>query len=188
MKEIEKIKHTKEERTDKKMLEEELKKIKDEQMKAAAKKQVERRQLEHGVLPQLGAPKKLGGGMTRGISVDQRTMLNQSSVIMDKNGEPLEIKIIKARDIDDLSEIQAAHEDRRVSLLPADELNQRNKQLLAQKNNVLKQLKEYQLYDLRNEEQKDQDAVRFFVKKYIKVLRNLFNKYANSTGPINQNH
>jgi len=43
MKEIEKIKHSKEERTDKKMLEEELKKIKDDQMKAAAKKQVERR-------------------------------------------------------------------------------------------------------------------------------------------------
>ena len=122
MKEIEKIKHSKEERTDKKMLKEEHKKIKDDQMKAAAKKQVEKRQLEHGVLPQVGASKKLGGGMTRGISVDQRNMLNNSSVIMDKNGEPLEIKIIKARDIDDLSEIQA-HEDRRVSLLPADELN-----------------------------------------------------------------
>lgn len=123
--------------------------------------------------------------MTRGMSVDQRNMMNQNtSTIMDKNGEPLEIKIIKSRDIDDLSEIPA-HEEKRVSLLPADELNQKNKQLLAQKNNVLKQLKEYQLYDLRSEEQKDQDAVRFFVKKHIKVLRNLFNKYANSTGPIN---
>jgi len=70
---------------------------------------------------------------------------------MDKNGEPLEIKIIKSRDIDDLSEIPA-HEEKRVSLLPADELNQRNKQLLAQKTNVLKQLKEFQLYDLRSEE------------------------------------
>jgi hypothetical protein len=35
---------------------------------------------------------------------------------------------------------------------------------------------------LRLEEQKDQDAVRFFVKKHLKILRNLFNKYANTTG------
>jgi hypothetical protein len=51
MKEIEKIKNVKEERLDKKHLEEELKRLKDEQMKVTAKKQVERRQLEHGVLP-----------------------------------------------------------------------------------------------------------------------------------------
>ena len=51
MKEIEKIKAVKEERFDKKHLEEELKRLKDEQMKVSAKKQVERRQLEHGVLP-----------------------------------------------------------------------------------------------------------------------------------------
>lgn len=47
---------------------------------------------------------------------------------MDKDGEPLEIKIIKARDIDDLSEIPI-HEEKRLSLLPADELNARNKLL-----------------------------------------------------------
>ena len=69
--------------------------------------------------------------MTRGMSVDQRNMMNHNTTtILDKNGEPLEIKIIKARDIDDLSEIPA-HEEKRLSLLPADELNSRNKQLLA---------------------------------------------------------
>ncbi len=70
MKEIEKIKAVKVERTDKKHLEEELKRLKDEQMKVSAKKQVERRQLEHGVLPKLTSDKKLLGGMTRGMSVD----------------------------------------------------------------------------------------------------------------------
>jgi len=40
------------------------------------------------------------------------------------------------------------------------------------------------LFDLRLEEQKDQDAVRFFVKKHLKILKNLFNKYANTTGSI----
>lgn len=38
------------------------------------------------------------------------------------------------------------------------------------------------------EEQKDQDAVRYFVKKHIKVIKNLFNKYANTSGPINTSH
>jgi hypothetical protein len=77
MKDIEKIKTSKNERTDRKMLQEELKKLKDEQMKVAAKKNVERRQLEHGILP-LGSKKTLAGGnptMTRGLSLDQRTML-----------------------------------------------------------------------------------------------------------------
>lgn len=37
---------------------------------------------------------------------------------------------------------------------------------------------------MRFEEQKDQDAVRFFVKKHLKVLKNLFAKYANTSGPI----
>ena len=145
MKEIEKIKAVKVERTDKKHLEDELKRLKDEQMKVSAKKQVERRQLEHGVLPKLNSDKKLLGGMTRGMSVDQRNMMNgahNTSMIMDKNGEPLEIKIIKARDIDDLSEINAG-EDKRLSLLPADELNARNKLMQAQRNTMLKSLKEF---------------------------------------------
>jgi hypothetical protein len=63
-------------------------------------------------------------------------------MIMDKDGEPLEIKIIKAKEIDDLSEIGAG-EDKRLSLLPADELNARNKLLQAQRNTMLKSLKEF---------------------------------------------
>ncbi len=71
--------------------------------------------------------------MTRGMSVDQRNMMNganNTSMIMDKDGEPLEIKIIKAKEIDDLTEIGAG-EDKRLSLLPADELNARNRLLQA---------------------------------------------------------
>ncbi len=98
-----------------------------------------------------------------------------TSHILDKDGAPLEIKIIKAKDIDEVSEIHL--DERRISLLPADERKQ--------KSIVLKELKEFQLFDLRLEEQKDQDAVRFFVKKHLKVLRNVFNKYANTSGPIN---
>ena len=145
MKEIEKIKAVKVERTDKKQLEDELKRLKDEQMKVNAKKQVERRQLEHGVLPKLNSDKKLLGGMTRGMSVDQRNMMNgahNTSMIMDKDGEPLEIKIIKAKEIDDLTEINAG-EDKHLSLLPADELNARNRLLQAQRSTMLKSLKEF---------------------------------------------
>jgi hypothetical protein len=97
------------------------------------------------VLPKLNSDKKLLGGMTRGMSVDQRNMMNganNTSMIMDKDGEPLEIKIIKAKEIDDLSEIGAG-EDKRLSLLPADELNARNKLLQAQRNTMLKSLKEF---------------------------------------------
>ncbi len=60
MKDIEKIKQNKNERTDKKFLEEELRRLKDEQMKVSAKKQVEKLQIEHGVLPMAG--KKGGAG------------------------------------------------------------------------------------------------------------------------------
>ena len=63
-------------------------------------------------------------------------------MIMDKDGEPLEIKIIKAKEIDDLTEIGAG-EDKRLSLLPADELNARNRLLQAQRNTMLKSLKEF---------------------------------------------
>jgi len=83
--------------------------------------------------------------MTRGMSVDQRNMMNganNTSMIMDKDGEPLEIKIIKAKEIDDLTEIGAG-EDKRLSLLPADELNARNRLLQAQRNTMLKSLKEF---------------------------------------------
>lgn len=61
---------------------------------------------------------------------------------MDKDGEPLEIKIIKAKEIDDLTEINAG-EDKRLSLLPADELNARNRLLQAQRSTMLKSLKEF---------------------------------------------
>ena len=39
------------ERTDKKNLEEELRKVRDDQLKATAKKKVEARQYEHGIVP-----------------------------------------------------------------------------------------------------------------------------------------
>jgi hypothetical protein len=44
--------------------------------------------------------------------------INQSMSV-DRNGEPLDVKIIKARDLDELSEIHL--DDRRVSLLPTSE-------------------------------------------------------------------
>lgn len=54
--------------------------------------------------------------------MDRGSMLlpNNQSLYMDKNGEPLDVKIIKAKDIDDqLSEIHL--DERRISLLPAEE-------------------------------------------------------------------
>lgn len=117
MKDIEKIKAVKNEAKDKKILEEELRRVKDEQQKVQAKKKVERIQLEHGVLP----AKKLGT-VTRGLSVgdNSRTLQQrQSDAPMDKDGRPIEIKIIKARDLDELSEIDSA--ERRLSLLPAED-------------------------------------------------------------------
>ena len=73
LRDIEKIKTTKNERSDKRLLEDELRKVKDEQMDRQAKKKVERRLLEHGVLPLVGSKKQLGG-VTRGVSVDQRVL------------------------------------------------------------------------------------------------------------------
>lgn len=97
MKDIEKIKTVKNEAKDKRTLEEELRRVKDEQQKVQAKKKVERIQLEHGVLP----AKKVAG-VTRGLSVDHnsRTLHHESdahnTAPMDKDGRPIEIKIIKA--------------------------------------------------------------------------------------------
>ncbi len=45
--------------------------------------------------------------------------IHNQSVILDKNGEPLDVRIVKAKDIDQLSEINP--DERRISLLPADE-------------------------------------------------------------------
>lgn len=117
MRDIEKIKVNKNEAKDRKELEDELKKVKDEQLKVQAKKKVERLQLEHGVLPV--ASKK--GNVQRGISVDNRSMggNNQKDQKLDRDGNPIEIKIIKTKDIqDDISEINGAE---RLSLLPQDE-------------------------------------------------------------------
>lgn len=63
-----------------------------------------------------------------------------------KDGKPVDVKIIKARDVEELSEINISKEELRLSLIPMDE---------RPKKSVLKQLKEYQLFDLRLEEQKD---------------------------------
>lgn len=63
-----------------------------------------------------------------------------------KDGKPVDVKIIKARDVEELSEINISKDELRLSLIPMDE---------RPKKSVLKQLKEYQLFDLRLEEQKD---------------------------------
>jgi hypothetical protein len=68
---------------------------------------------------------------------------------LDKDGLPLEIKILKIKDTDDISEINVTHD--RMSLLPEEQAKGKK----AAKNNVLKKLKEFQLFDLRFEEQKD---------------------------------
>lgn len=48
---------------------------------------------------------------------------------------------------------------------------------------IVKQFNKFTaLYDLRLEEQKDQDAVRYFVKKYLKIFRSIFVKYSNTIG------
>jgi hypothetical protein len=161
MRDIEKIKSTKTEAKDRRVLEEELRKVKDDQLKATAQKKVELRLLEHGVLQ---VPKK-----ARGVSNERR---------LDKDGSPIEVRLIKARDVEEeLSEINASKEELRLSLVPMDDR--------PAKKAVLKQLKEFQLFDLTLEEQKDQEGVRYFVKKQLKVLKYIFNKYSNSTGPIN---
>ncbi len=63
-----------------------------------------------------------------------------------KDGNPVDVKIIKARDVEELSEINVSKDELRLTLIPMDE---------RPKKSVLKQLKEYQLFDLRLEEQKD---------------------------------
>lgn len=141
MKDIEKIKQHKNERTDKKTLEEELRRVKDEQMKVSAKKQVEKLQIEHGVLPV--ASKKQGNNINglsiaRGMSVDQRTMGQPGGQAIDKDGAPLEIKIIRARDIEEVSDINI--DERRISLLPAEE---HRRGAAPHKSTVLKELKEF---------------------------------------------
>ena len=62
--------------------------------------------------------------------MDQRGMQAR----LDKDGEPMEIRIIKAREIDDISEIAFRENDQ--SLLPHP-LERKNTK------NVLKQLKEF---------------------------------------------
>ncbi|CDW79816.1 UNKNOWN [Stylonychia lemnae] len=163
LKDIEKIKNNVTLKKDQKNLEEELKKARDDKAKSIAKKQVDQRKhYEHGVVPK----------QIRNFSIDNNKEANKS---LDNQ---LQIKIIKAKDLD-VSEI--ALEDEQRLIVP--EINSKN----DKKNNpILKKLKMFQLYDLRLEEQKDQDAVRFFVKKNLRIFRNLFNKYANTTGPVNQ--
>jgi hypothetical protein len=76
-------------------------------MKTNAKKQVEKIQVEHGVMP-LASKKPMGGGsvatLGRGGSLDKGSTilpnLHNQSVILDKNGEPLDVRIVKVKDID----------------------------------------------------------------------------------------
>lgn len=39
---------------------------------------------------------------------------------------------------------------------------------------------EYKLLDLEEEEERDKEAVEAYLKKFAKLFRNLFSKYANS--------
>eukprot|EP00347_Sterkiella_histriomuscorum_P016192 403354133 len=167
LKDIEKVKNNLTIKQESKLLQEELKKARDDKFKAIAKKQVDNRKLyEHGVMPK----------EVRNYSQD----VNKFKTIKGYGDDSsLQIKIIKATDVE-LSEI--ALEDEQRLIVPYDE----GKASKEKQNQVLKKLKTFQLYDLRMEEQKDQDAVRFFVKKNIKIFRNLFNRYANTTGPVTQ--
>ena len=79
MRDIEKIKEAKADQREQRFLEEELKRLKDEQNKISAKKQVEKIQVEHGVMP-YASKKPLGGAsvatLGRGQSMDRgSTML-----------------------------------------------------------------------------------------------------------------
>ncbi len=122
------------EKTEKKNLEEELKKIKNDQLKLNANKQVEKIKIEHGVVPK----------QVRNYSLDPKRDQTVS------NKDEFQIKIVKPKDQDvsDLSTIAA--EDQR-QLIPYEKENKKPQA----KNPVLKQLKEFQLYDIRLEEQKD---------------------------------
>ena len=55
----------------------------------------------------------------------------------------MEIRIIKARDLDEISEIYLGNTDERRLSIPGEK---------GAPKNILKQLKEFQLYDLRMEE------------------------------------
>ena len=74
IKDIEKIKDAKADKREQRFLEDELKRLKDEQMKTHAKKQVEKIQVEHGVMP-LARKKPMGGAsvptLGRGQLIDR---------------------------------------------------------------------------------------------------------------------
>ena len=104
-------------------------------------------------MPKKGLGNFSSATLGRGQSMDRGSTIlpniHNQSVILDKNGEPLDVRIVKAKDIDQLSEINP--DERRISLLPAEE---KAKNILKG-SMVLKELKEFQLFDLRLEEQKD---------------------------------
>ena len=90
----------------------------------------------------------------------------------DKMGQSL---ITRARD-----DYNAYHEedDYQKLLLPIKSENDYS--IMSGKSPLKKSIKrmtEVKLLDLRNEEQKDQEAVRHFVKNNIKIIRHLFNQY-----------
>lgn len=109
LRDIEKIRVTKNDAKDRKTLEEELKKVKDEQLKVTAKKKVERLQLEHGVL-------KKGTGVARGVSMD-----NRGAATHQMESGINDVRIVRAKDLaDDISEIPN-EEGGRFSLVPLEE-------------------------------------------------------------------
>jgi hypothetical protein len=78
IRDIEKIREAKSIGREQRFLEDELKRLKDEQMKTVAKKQVEKIQVEHGVMP-LASKKPVGGAsaatLGRGASMDRGSVI-----------------------------------------------------------------------------------------------------------------
>lgn len=133
----------------KKYQQEKLKKNKHDKQLNMAKKQIEERKIMQGV------PSK----------VYLRDDFNDSR-------SPNRL-IIKASD----SETPDAYNDEEYLKLLVPNSGEFSINSGADKKLVNKKVHEVKLMDIRLEEQKDQDAVRFFVKKNLKILRHLFNSY-----------
>lgn len=97
LKDIEKVKNNLTIKNESKALQEELKKARDDKVKAIAKKQVDQRKVyEHGVLPKETSAKRPFSLEPRGIAADQEPEKEDGSI--------KHVKLVRPKDLD-LSEI-----------------------------------------------------------------------------------